>query len=116
VVEADESDASFLNLLPVMAVVTNIDADHMETYGHDFGKLKRPLSISCTACPSTARPSCAGRPGDARDHAARACPITSYGFGEDAQVRAVDVRAVDGQMHFTVQRRNGVSCPTCRWC
>ena len=41
VVEADESDASFLNLLPVMAVVTNIDADHMETYGHDFAKLKQ---------------------------------------------------------------------------
>ncbi|MEY4099881.1 MAG: hypothetical protein RL300_1052, partial [Pseudomonadota bacterium] len=41
VVEADESDASFLNLLPVMAVVTNIDADHMETYGHDFEKLKK---------------------------------------------------------------------------
>lgn len=41
VVEADESDASFLNLLPVMAVVTNIDADHMETYGHDFGRLKQ---------------------------------------------------------------------------
>ena len=40
VVEADESDASFLNLLPVMAVVTNIDEDHMETYGHDFEKLK----------------------------------------------------------------------------
>ena len=40
VVEADESDASFLNLLPVMAVVTNIDADHMDTYGHDFNKLK----------------------------------------------------------------------------
>ncbi|MEY3522087.1 MAG: hypothetical protein RLZZ177_2802, partial [Pseudomonadota bacterium] len=40
VVEADESDASFLNLLPVMAVVTNIDADHMETYGHDFNRLK----------------------------------------------------------------------------
>jgi UDP-N-acetylmuramate--alanine ligase len=39
VVEADESDASFLNLLPVMAVVTNIDADHMETYGHDLAKL-----------------------------------------------------------------------------
>ncbi|MEP6558789.1 MAG: Mur ligase domain-containing protein, partial [Burkholderiales bacterium] len=41
VVEADESDASFLNLLPVMAVVTNIDADHMETYGHDFARLQR---------------------------------------------------------------------------
>src|SRR5215510_3794484 len=40
VVEADESDASFLHLLPVMAVVTNIDADHMETYGHDFARLK----------------------------------------------------------------------------
>ena len=40
VVEADESDASFLHLLPVMAVVTNIDADHMETYGHDFERLK----------------------------------------------------------------------------
>ena len=43
VVEADESDASFLNLLPVMAVVTNIDADHMETYGHDFGTLEEGL-------------------------------------------------------------------------
>src|SRR6266700_666466 len=40
VVEADESDASFLNLTPVMAVITNIDADHMDTYGHDFAKLK----------------------------------------------------------------------------
>jgi UDP-N-acetylmuramate--alanine ligase len=59
VVEADESDASFLNLLPVMAVVTNIDADHMDTYGHDFGRLKRPSSTSCTGCRSTARPSCA---------------------------------------------------------
>ena len=41
VVEADESDASFLNLNPIMSVVTNIDADHMETYGHDFGRLKQ---------------------------------------------------------------------------
>jgi UDP-N-acetylmuramate--alanine ligase len=41
VVEADESDASFLNLQPVIAVVTNIDADHMETYGHDFARLKQ---------------------------------------------------------------------------
>jgi UDP-N-acetylmuramate--alanine ligase len=40
VVEADESDASFLNLLPMLSVVTNIDADHMDTYGHDFNKLK----------------------------------------------------------------------------
>src|SRR3546814_1214188 len=40
VVEADESDGSFLNLLPVMAVITNIDVDHMDTYGHDVARLK----------------------------------------------------------------------------
>ncbi len=112
VVEADESDASFLNLLPVMAVVTNIDADHMETYGHDFERLKKAFvdflhrmpfygtAILCTD-----------------DAAVRAivpqvtCPITSYGFDEGAEVRAVDVHAVDGQMHFTVQRRNGLVLP-----
>jgi len=112
VVEADESDASFLNLLPVMAVVTNIDADHMETYGHDFGRLKQAFvdflhrmpfygtAILCTD-----------------DPAVRAivpqvtCPVTSYGFEEGAQVRALEVRAVGGQMQFTVQRRNGVVLP-----
>ena len=112
VVEADESDASFLNLLPVMAVVTNIDADHMDTYGHDFGRLQQAFvdflhrmpfygtAILCTD-----------------DPAVRAivdqvtCPITSYGFDEGAQVRATNVRAVNGQMHFTVQRRNGVTLP-----
>jgi UDP-N-acetylmuramate--alanine ligase len=112
VVEADESDASFLNLLPVMAVVTNIDADHMETYGHDFARLQKAFvdflhrmpfygtAILCTD-----------------DAAVRAivndvtCPITSYGFNEEAQVRAVNVRAVGAQMHFTVQRRNGVVLP-----
>jgi len=112
VVEADESDASFLNLLPVMAVVTNIDADHMETYGHDFAKLKKAfvdflhrmpfygVAILCTDDPAV------------RDIVADVtCPVTSYGFGEDAQVRAVDVRAVGGQMHFTAQRRNGVTLP-----
>ena len=112
VVEADESDASFLNLLPVMAVVTNIDADHMETYNHDFEVLKTAFvdflhrmpfygtAILCTD--DTAVQSIAPR---------LSRPITSYGFGEEAQVRALDVKAVDGQMHFTVQRRNGVSLP-----
>ncbi|WP_138512224.1 UDP-N-acetylmuramate--L-alanine ligase [Rhodoferax bucti] len=112
VVEADESDASFLNLLPVMAVVTNIDADHMETYGHDFGKLKKAFvdflhrmpfygaAILCTDDPAV-REICEQV----------TCPITSYGFNEGAEVRAVDVRAVGGQMHFTVQRRNGVVLP-----
>jgi len=70
VVEADESDASFLNLLPVMAVVTNIDADHMETYGHDFGRLKKPSSSFCTVCRFTARPFCASK----APRCARSCP------------------------------------------
>jgi len=112
VVEADESDASFLNLLPVMAVVTNIDADHMETYGHDFARLKGAfvdflhrmpfygVAILCTDDPAV------------REIVPQvSCPVTSYGFNEEAQVRAVDVRAVGGQMHFTVQRRNGVTLP-----
>ena len=112
VVEADESDASFLNLLPVMAVVTNIDADHMETYGHDFGNLKKAFvdflhrmpfygtAILCTDDPAV------------REIVPQvSCPITSYGFGEDAQVRAVNVRPVGPQMHFTAQRRNGVTLP-----
>jgi len=112
VVEADESDASFLNLMPVMAVVTNIDADHMETYGHDFGKLKQAFvdflhrmpfygtAILCTDDPAV------------RDILGEvSCPITSYGFEEGAQVRAVHVKAQGAQMHFTVQRRNGVVLP-----
>ena len=110
VVEADESDASFLNLLPVMAVVTNIDADHMETYNHDFEVLKTAFvdflhrmpfygtAILCTDDPAVQ--SIAPR---------LSRPITSYGFGEEAQVRAVDVKAMAGQMHFTVERHNGVS-------
>ena len=112
VVEADESDASFLNLMPVMAVVTNIDADHMETYGHDFNNLKKafvdflhrmPFYGTAILCVD--------------DEAVRSiipdvqCPVTTYGFSQQAQVRAVDVKAVGTQMHFTVQRRNGVTLP-----
>ena len=112
VVEADESDASFLNLLPIMAVVTNIDADHMDTYGHDFNKLKgafieflhrMPFYGAAILCTD--------------DAAVRSIlpevsrPITSYGFNEEAQVRAVNVRADNGRMCFTVQRRNGVTLP-----
>ncbi len=112
VVEADESDASFLNLLPVMAVVTNIDADHMDTYGHDFGRLKQafvdflhhmPFYGAAIVCVDDAN--IRGLLGDIQR------PITSYGVSEDAQVRAMDIRAVGGQMHFRVQRRNGVHLP-----
>jgi UDP-N-acetylmuramate--alanine ligase len=112
VVEADESDASFLNLLPVMAVVTNIDADHMETYGHDFGRLKQAfvdflhrmpfygVAILCTddsaVCDIV--------------HQLH-CRVVRYGFNEQAQLRAINVRPLGDQMHFTVQQRGGAEQP-----
>jgi len=112
VVEADESDASFLNLSPVMAVVTNIDADHMETYGHDFDRLKKAfvdflhrMPFYGTAILCTDDPAVRAIVDDVT------CPITSYGFNEQAQVRAVNVRADGARMCFTVQRRNGVTLP-----
>lgn len=112
VVEADESDASFLNLLPVMAVVTNIDADHMETYGHDFGKLKKAFVDFLHRMPFYGTAILCTDDAAVREICEQVtCPITSYGFNEDAEVRAVNVRAVGGQMHFTVQRRNGVVLP-----
>ena len=112
VVEADESDASFLNLLPVMAVVTNIDADHMETYGHDFGRLKQAFVDFLHRMPFYGTAILCTEDAAVREIVAQVtCPITSYGFDEDSQVRAVNVRAVEGQMHFTVQRRNGVVLP-----
>lgn len=112
VVEADESDASFLNLLPVMAVVTNIDADHMDTYGHDFGRLlqafveflhRMPFYGSAVVCIDDPH---------VRQLLPRiARPIVSYGVSEDAKVRAVDIQARDGQMHFTVLRADAPALP-----
>lgn len=112
VVEADESDASFLNLLPVISVVTNIDADHMDTYGHDFGRLKAAFVEFLHRMPFYgAAVVCVDDPTIRELLPQIARPITSYGFSEDAQVRAINVRAIGTQMHFTVQRRNGVELP-----
>ena len=111
-VEADESDASFLNLLPVLSVVTNIDADHMDTYGHDFGKLKAAFVEFLHKMPFYGAAVVCVDNDAIRDILPQiARPITSYGFAEDAQVRAVNVRAEAGRMRFTVQRRNGVALP-----
>jgi UDP-N-acetylmuramate--alanine ligase len=112
VVEADESDASFLNLLPVMAVVTNIDADHMETYGHDFAKLKSAFVDFLHRMPFYGTAVLCADDAAVRDIVSQvSCPVTTYGLNQGAQVRAVDLRHVDGQMSFTVQRRNGVTLP-----
>lgn len=108
VVEADESDASFLNLLPVMAVVTNIDADHMETYGHDFGRLKQAFVDFLHRMPFYGRAIlCIDSPAVREILPKLARPVTTYGFAEDAQVRAINVRAEAGCMCFTVKRQLG---------
>ncbi len=112
VVEADESDASFLKLLPVLAVVTNIDADHMETYGHDFGRLKDAFVEFLHHMPFYgAAVVCVDDPVIRELLPRIERPITSYGTAEDAQVRALDIRAVGSQMHFRVQRSNGIELP-----
>jgi len=115
VVEADESDASFLNLLPVMAVVTNIDADHMDTYGHDFAKLKSAFVEFIHRMPFYgAAILCSDDPGVRSIMPMISRPVVTYGFGDDAMVRAVNVVADAGTMQFTVQRRNGVRMPDLR--
>ena len=105
VVEADESDASFLHLQPVVAVVTNIDADHMETYQHDFAKLKQafveflqnlPFYGSAILCSDDA-PVREIMPFVSK-------PIVTYGFNQDAMVRAEDVVHEGGRMRFRARR------------
>jgi len=105
VVEADESDASFLNLMPVIAVVTNIDNDHMETYGHDFSRLKQafieflghlPFYGSAVLCIDD-------------PHVRDILPfvskrVVSYGFAAEAQVRAIDAVADGTRMRFSALR------------
>ncbi len=107
VVEADESDASFLNLLPVMAVVTNIDADHMDTYGHDFARLKQAFVDFLHRMPFYGAAILCGDDEGVRSIMPLVSrPIVSYGLGEHNAVRALNVQALaGGQMRFTVQRR-----------
>ena len=113
VVEADESDASFLNLSPILAVVTNIDADHMDTYGHDLNRLKHAFLEFVHRMPFYgAAIVCTDDPGVASIVSRISRPMVSYGLGDDAQVRAVNVQAMPGgQMRFTAQRRNGIAMP-----
>ncbi|MCP5271790.1 MAG: UDP-N-acetylmuramate--L-alanine ligase [Burkholderiaceae bacterium] len=113
VVEADESDASFLNLTPVLSVITNIDADHMDTYGHDLTKLRSAFVDFLHRMPFYgAAILCGDDPGVRAILPMVSRPLVTYGFGQEVQVRAVDVQALPGgQMRFTCQRRNGVAMP-----
>ena len=115
VVEADESDASFLNLSPVISVITNIDEDHMDTYGHDFNRLKGAFVEFLHRMPFYgAAILCVDDPAVRSILAEVSRPITTYGLSKHAQVRAFDVRAEHGRMSFKVSRSNGVTLPELR--
>ena len=107
VVEADESDASFLLLSPVISVVTNIDADHMETYGHDLQRLQGAFVDFIHRLPFYGRAVLCSDDAGVRAILPRIeRPLTSYGLGESAELRAVDVQALPGgQMRFTAVQR-----------
>ncbi len=103
VVEADESDASFLYLQPVLAVITNIDADHMETYGHDFEKLKSAFVDFVEHLPFYGLAVLCSDDVHVNEIIARISkPIMTYGTTEQARVRATDIRADQGRMQFNV--------------
>jgi UDP-N-acetylmuramate--alanine ligase len=107
VVEADESDASFLHLSPVLAVVTNIDADHMDTYGHDLSRLRGVFVEFLHRLPFYGRAVvCVDDPGVRAVLPMVSRPLLTYGTDAAADVRAVQVRALEGgRMAFVVQRR-----------
>ncbi|MBB4845262.1 UDP-N-acetylmuramate--alanine ligase [Paucibacter oligotrophus] len=106
VVEADESDASFLHLLPTLAIVTNIDADHMETYGHDFARLKLAFIEFLHRMPFYGAAVLCGDDAGVRSiMPLLSRPVISYGMQAGNQVRALDVQALaGGQMRFKVRR------------
>jgi len=105
VVEADESDASFLHLQPVVAVVTNIDADHMDTYQHDFARLKQAFVQFLQNLPFYGSAVLCSDDANVREILPFVSkPVVSYGLREDAMVRAVDLVHANGAMQFTAMR------------
>jgi len=108
VAEADESDASFLFLSPVVSVVTNIDADHMETYGHDFGRLKQAFVDFLHRLPFYGVAVVCGDDANVREIIPRvAKQIVTYGIGPGVNFRAEDIVAEGGTMRFNCVRTNG---------
>jgi len=105
VVEADESDGSFLNLVPMISVVTNIDADHMDTYGHDMARLKHAFIEFLHHLPFYGAAVLCIDDRNVREIMPFVTkPMITYGLAEDAKVRAVDVRADGDRMRFSVLR------------
>lgn len=112
VAEADESDASFLNLTPVISAVTNIDEDHMDTYGHDFNNLKNAFIQFLEKLPFYGLAVLCVDDDNVREISGKVTkPVVTYGLSEDAQVRAVDIKAAGTQMQFTVLRPDHAPLP-----
>ena len=112
VAEADESDASFLNLMPVVSAVTNIDADHMDTYGHDFEKLKKAFADFLGRLPFYGVAVLCTDDENVRSIIPMVTRrVVAYGLNSDADVRAVDVRAMGTRMAYTVLRENHPPLP-----
>ncbi|MGN3962692.1 UDP-N-acetylmuramate--L-alanine ligase [Burkholderia gladioli] len=112
VAEADESDASFLNLYPVIEVITNIDEDHMDTYGHDFARLKQAFIEFTQRLPFYGSAVvCVDDPNVRQIIPFISKPVVRYGLSPDAEVRAEQVDARDGRMHFTVIRDGHAPLP-----
>jgi UDP-N-acetylmuramate--alanine ligase len=110
VVEADESDASFLHLQPVIAVVTNIDEDHMDTYEHDFAKLKQAFVQFLQNLPFYgAAILCADDPHVREILPFVSKPVLTYGTSAEAMVRAEDIRHDGGRMRFRARREKATA-------
>ncbi|HEX9686219.1 MAG TPA: UDP-N-acetylmuramate--L-alanine ligase [Burkholderiales bacterium] len=108
VVEADESDASFLYLQPAIAVVTNIDADHMETYGHSMDRLRQAFADFLQRLPFYGVAVLCADDANVRAVMPQLTkPVTTYGLDPGAQVRALDVTPSGGQMHFRAAHAGG---------
>ena len=107
VAEADESDASFLHLEPMAAIVTNIDADHMDTYGGSFDVLKDTFIQFLHKLPFYGLAVVCGDDANIREIMPRiARPLLTYGFNPDNDIRAVDVEQNGMRSHFTVLRKD----------
>ncbi|MET0917676.1 MAG: UDP-N-acetylmuramate--L-alanine ligase [Burkholderiales bacterium] len=104
VAEADESDASFLYLTPAMAVITNIDADHMEAYGHDIERLKRAFVDFAQRLPFYGVAVLCIDDANVREILpAITKPIVTYGLAADARIRATDIANHGGRMQFVAR-------------
>ncbi|MGH8085523.1 MAG: UDP-N-acetylmuramate--L-alanine ligase [Lysobacter sp.] len=112
VAEADESDGSFLRLNPQIAIVTNIDADHLENYGGDFAQVQAAFLEFMHRLPFYGLAVlCIDDPEVAALAARTPRHVMTYGFSEDADVRAEEVSQQGGRMHFTLSLPDGARCP-----